>query len=142
MKRDLGIYHLHKLQGQDFIDHPPSEVRHVFLGKIDIGPPSDVFGEFAGEHAAVGAVHLLGNVLDQLGIPLGGRRIQWTLLLVQVLVLPILEQSSQAVVVVAAHRVVVVHTCKTDVGAGVSIHVGFKTAAGQSKNAKQSYHPR
>ncbi len=56
-----------------------------YLSKCDGGVSGEVFGELAGEHPAVGAVHLFGDVLhvDLLKV----RSVKRCLLLVHVLVL-------------------------------------------------------
>ena len=49
--------------GDDLVDHPAAEVWHVLLGEGEPGVAGQVLGELAGEHAAVGAVHLLRDLL-------------------------------------------------------------------------------
>ena len=53
-----------------FIDHPPPEVRHVFLIEGESGPPRDVLGKFAGEHPTVRPVVLLRDVVGDNFLPL------------------------------------------------------------------------
>ena len=47
----------------DLPHHPPPEVGHVGLVERDLRPAREVLGELAREHAAVGGVVLLRNLL-------------------------------------------------------------------------------
>ena len=67
----------------DFVNHPPAEVRHVLLLESDGGPARYILCKLASEHAAIAAVHLLRNVLHAIQLPLA--RVQRRFELVQAL---------------------------------------------------------
>lgn len=54
---------MHKVGLDDLVDDPLPEVGHVLLREGDVGVAREVLGELAREHAAVGAVLLLRDVL-------------------------------------------------------------------------------
>ena len=62
---------LEQLLRDDLVDHAPAEVGHVLLREGDGRPARQVVGVLAGEHAAVGAVHLLRDLLHRLQRPIG-----------------------------------------------------------------------
>lgn len=63
LKQLTGVNFLQQLIGDNFIDHPPPEVGHVVLRECNGPPPGEVLRELASKHAAVGAIHLLRDVL-------------------------------------------------------------------------------
>ena len=92
---------MHDVILYNFIDHSSSEVRHVFLAESDFCISAQICAELAGEHSAVRAVHLLGNVFDNEALKLTCR--VSLLLLVQMFVFEVFFQSLQTSLIVASH---------------------------------------
>ena len=68
LRLDLRV---HYLIFANLVDHPLPEIWHIGLGEGELRPPGEVLRELAGEHPAVGSVHLLRNLLGYNLLPPG-----------------------------------------------------------------------